>query len=128
MGGDEGCQDGRGRGPGSNRGKYHEPVSDLLLFGFLGRLTIFAAYPDIGREGLIRFFTLTRKDLGFIDNLDRGGGRGAAARLGLAVQLCTLPWLGFVPDGIWAVPQAAVLGLANQLAAVPAGPPCPWRR
>jgi hypothetical protein len=56
------------------------------------------SYPDIGREELIRFFTLTRKDLGFIDNLDRGGGRGPAARLGLAVQLCTLPWLGFVPD------------------------------
>lgn len=49
------------------------------------------SYPDIGREELIRFFTLTRKDLGFIDNLDRGGGRGPAARLGLAVQLCTLP-------------------------------------
>lgn len=77
------------------------------------------SYPDIGREKLIRFFTLTRKDLGFIDNLDRGGGRGPAARLGLAVQLCTLPWLGFVPDDIWAVPQAAVLRLANQLAVYP---------
>ncbi|MFG6201215.1 DUF4158 domain-containing protein [Nonomuraea sp. JJY05] len=77
------------------------------------------SYPDIGREELIRFFTLTRKDLGFIDNLDRGGGRGPAARLGLAVQLCTLPWLGFVPDDIWAVPQAAVLRLANQLAVYP---------
>ncbi|WP_184759022.1 DUF4158 domain-containing protein [Streptosporangium album] len=74
------------------------------------------SYPDIGREELIRFFTLTRKDLGFIDNLSRGGGRGSAARLGLAVQLCTLPWLGFVPDDIWSVPQAAVQRLANQLA------------
>jgi hypothetical protein len=78
------------------------------------------SYPDIGREELIRFFTLTRKDLGFIDNLGRGGGRGPAARLGLAVQLCTLPWLGFVPDDIWAVPQAAVLRLASQLAVYPA--------
>ncbi|MFI6907248.1 hypothetical protein ACIBKY_38720 [Nonomuraea sp. NPDC050394] len=39
--------------------------------------------------------------------MDRGGGRGPAARLGLAVRLCTLPWLGFVPDDIWAVPRAA---------------------
>jgi hypothetical protein len=31
------------------------------------------------------------------------------------VQLCTLPWLGFVPDDIWSVPQAAVLRLAIQL-------------
>ncbi|MFI6538022.1 DUF4158 domain-containing protein [Nonomuraea sp. NPDC050547] len=36
--------------------------------------------------------------------------------MGLAVQLCTLPWLGFVPDDIWAVPRAAVPRLANQLA------------
>src|SRR6266581_6446232 len=43
------------------------------------------SYPDIGREELARFFTLTRKDLGFIDNLGRGGGRGPAARLELAV-------------------------------------------
>ena len=75
--------------------------------------------PDIGREELIRFFTLTRKDLGFVDNLERGGGRGPAARLGLAVQLCTLPWLGFVPDDIWSVPQAAVLRLADQLGVFP---------
>jgi hypothetical protein len=77
------------------------------------------SYPDIGREELARFFTLTRKDLGFIDNLGRGGGRGPAARLGLAVQLCTVPWLGFVPDDLWSVPQAAVLRLANQLAVFP---------
>jgi Domain of unknown function (DUF4158) len=77
------------------------------------------SYPDIGREELIRFFTLTRKDLGFVDNLERGGGRGPAARLGLAVQLCTLPWLGFVPDDLWSVPQAAVLRLANQLEVSP---------
>jgi Domain of unknown function (DUF4158) len=77
------------------------------------------SYPDIGREELIRFFTLARKDLGFVDNLGRGGGRGPAARLGLAVQLCTLPWLGFVPDDLWSVPQAAVLRLANQLAVFP---------
>ncbi|MEW9556498.1 DUF4158 domain-containing protein [Nonomuraea sp. NPDC050783] len=76
-------------------------------------------YPDIGREELIRFFTLTRKDLGFIDNLSRSGGRSSAARLGLAVQLCTLPWLGFVPDDIWSAPQAAVQRLANQLAIFP---------
>lgn len=85
------------------------------------RMERLRSYPDIGREELIRFFTLTRKDLGFIDNQGRGGGRGPAARLGLAVQLCTLPWLGFVPDDIWSVPQAAMLRLANQLAVSPRG-------
>ena len=77
------------------------------------------SYPDIGREELIRFFALTPKILGFVDNLERGGGHRQAARLGLAVQLCTLPWLGFVPDDLWSVPQAAVLRLANQLAVFP---------
>ena len=28
--------------------------------------------------------------------------------LGVAVQLCTLPWLGFVPDEVAAAPAAAV--------------------
>ena len=68
------------------------------------------SFPGIGREELIRFFTLTRKDLGFIDNLEHGGGRGPAARLGLAVQLCTLPWLGFVPDDLWSVPRPRCCG------------------
>ncbi|WP_433258057.1 DUF4158 domain-containing protein [Streptosporangium sp. CA-135522] len=54
-----------------------------------------------------------RKDLGFIDDLGRSGGRGPAARLGTAVQLCTLPRPGYVPDEIWAVPQAAVQRPAN---------------
>jgi hypothetical protein len=38
---------------------------------------------EIGREELFRFLTLTPAD-----------------RLGLAVAVCTLPWLGFVPDEV----------------------------
>ncbi|MEU5430792.1 DUF4158 domain-containing protein [Streptomyces olivoreticuli] len=41
-------------------------------------------FPEISREELIRFFTLTPADLGFIDP---GRGRSAKNRLGLAVQL-----------------------------------------
>ncbi|MEV0197876.1 DUF4158 domain-containing protein [Nonomuraea sp. NPDC050691] len=52
------------------------------------------SYPDIGRDDLIRYFTLTPAGVAFIDP---GHGRGPADRLGLAVQLATLPWLGFVP-------------------------------
>jgi hypothetical protein len=37
----------------------------------------------------------------------------------MAVQLCSLPWLGFVPDDIWSVPQAALFRLADQLAVFP---------
>jgi len=54
------------------------------------------SFPDIDRDQLIRFFTLTPADVAFIDP---GRGRGPADRLGLAAQLCTLPgWGSFVPD------------------------------
>jgi hypothetical protein len=69
-------------------------------------------FPEIGREELFRFFTLTPAGLAFIDP---GRGRGPADRLGLAVTLCTLPWLGFVPDEVAAAPRAAVVRLAEQL-------------
>jgi hypothetical protein len=36
-------------------------------------------------------------------------------RLGLAVQLCTLPWLAFVPDEVSAAPPVAVARLAERL-------------
>ena len=54
-------------------------------------------FPEIGREELFWFFTLTPADSAFIDP---GRGRGPADRLGLAVAVCTLPWLGFVPDDV----------------------------
>ncbi|MEV4091316.1 DUF4158 domain-containing protein [Streptosporangium saharense] len=53
------------------------------------------AYPNIGRDDLIRYFTLTPADVAFVDP-----GWGPADRLGLAVQLAALPWLGFVPDQV----------------------------
>lgn len=58
-------------------------------------------FPEISREELIRYFTLTPADVAFVDP---GRGRGPADRLGLALQLCTLPWLGFVPDDVTIAP------------------------
>ena len=69
-------------------------------------------FPEIGRDELFRFFTLTPADVAFVDP---GRGRGPADRLGLAVALCSLPWLGFVPDDVAAAPRAAVVRLAGQL-------------
>ena len=70
------------------------------------------SFPDIGRDNLIRHFTLTQADVAFVDP---GRGRGPADRLGLAVQLCTLPWLGFVPDEVRSAPPVAVARLAERL-------------
>lgn len=53
-----------------------------------------AVVPGHRQGDLIRSFTLTPADVAFVDP---GRGRGPANRLGLAVQLATLPWLGFVP-------------------------------
>jgi hypothetical protein len=69
-------------------------------------------FSDIGRDDLIRFFTLTPADVAFVDP---GHGRGRADRLGFAVQLCTLPWLGFVPDEVGSAPPVAVARLAERL-------------
>ncbi|MEV0086667.1 DUF4158 domain-containing protein [Saccharopolyspora sp. NPDC050642] len=69
-------------------------------------------FPEIGRDELFRFFTLTPADVDFVDP---GRGRGPADRLGLAVALCTLPWLGFVPDKVSTAPPVAVARLADQL-------------
>lgn len=73
-------------------------------------------FPEITREELIRFFTLTEADLVFVDP---GRGRSSRDRLGLAVQLCTLPWLGFVPDDVTSAPGVAVARLAERLAVSP---------
>lgn len=75
------------------------------------------SFPDIDKDELIRFFTLTKADVAFVDP---GRGRGPVDRLGPAVQLCTLPWLGFVPDDIQAAPQVAVARLAERLGLDPA--------
>jgi TnpA family transposase len=74
------------------------------------------SFPDIGRDELIRFFTLTPADVAFVDP---GRGRGPADRLGLAVQLCALPWLGFVPDDVRSAPRVAVARLAARLSVDP---------
>jgi uncharacterized protein DUF4158 len=75
-------------------------------------------FPEVGRDELFRFFTLTPADVAFVDP-GRGRGRGPADRLGLAVTLCTLPWLGFVPDKVSAAPPVVVARLADQLGVDP---------
>ena len=75
------------------------------------------SFPDIGKDELVRFFTLTPADVAFVAP---GRGRGPSDRLGLAVQLCTLSWLGFVPDEVTAAPPVTVARLAERLQVDPA--------
>jgi hypothetical protein len=59
------------------------------------KLARLRGYPEISREELIRFFTLSAADEAFVRSMRR-----PATVLGVAVQLCALPWLGFVPDEV----------------------------
>lgn len=72
-------------------------------------------FPEINRTELIRHFTLTGADVAFLRKF-----RTSRNVLGVAVQLCTLPWLGFVPDDPRAAPAAAV-GRLSQRLGVPMG-------
>jgi TnpA family transposase len=71
---------------------------------------------EVGRDELVRYFTLTAEDVEWINR----SAWGSPAKLGLAVQLCALPWLGFVPEDVAAAPGVAVSRLAVQLG-VPVG-------
>jgi TnpA family transposase len=75
------------------------------------------SFPEVSRDELIRYFTPAAGDVAFVDP---GRGRGAPDRLGMLVQLCTLPWLGFVPDDVTSAPPAAVARLADRLGVDPA--------
>src|SRR5260370_29768231 len=66
-------------------------------------------FPEIGRAELIRFFMLTPADEEFVRRF-----RDKRNVLGAAVQLCTLPWLGFVPDDVPAAPAAAGAPLSER--------------
>jgi len=67
-------------------------------------------FAEIGQDDLIRYFTLTSADVVFVRSK-----RSPTTMLGVAVQLCTLPWLGFVPDEVTAAPRVAVDRLAVRL-------------
>ncbi|MGO9899497.1 MAG: DUF4158 domain-containing protein [Solirubrobacteraceae bacterium] len=66
-----------------------------------------------GPEDVDRFFDLSPQDLRWV--LAHRGD----ARLGVAVQLCSLRWLGFVPDQLAELTRPALLALCEQLESDP---------
>ena len=67
-------------------------------------------FPEITRAELVRYFTLTSPDVAFLRKF-----HSRVNVLGASVQLCALPWLGFVPDEVTAVPAPAAARLADRL-------------
>lgn len=69
---------------------------------------------EIPPEDLARHFSLTEEDLRAARSL-----YGEASRLGFALQLAALRFLGFVPAGLRAAPVEAVRYVAEQIGAAP---------
>ena len=65
---------------------------------------------DIPYDDLSAYFTLADADNQAINRQ-----RGASNRLGFALQLCVLRYLGFVPDDLGKVPAQAIAFVAEQL-------------
>ncbi len=76
------------------------------------RLTRFPA--KVPENDVFTFFTLTKSDWSVLANL-----RGDGNRLGFALQLCSLRYLGFVPENLREVPAEVVEFLAGQLSVSP---------
>jgi Domain of unknown function (DUF4158) len=77
------------------------------------RLDVFPS--EIAELDLIRYFTLSGSDLEFVRKQ-----RGDHNRLGFALQLCGLRYLGFCPDDLVTAPPAAITFVADQLQVTPA--------
>ena len=75
-------------------------------------------FPEPARAELIRYFTLGSADEAFVRKF-----RGQDNVMGVAAQLGTLPWLGFVPDDVAAAPAAVVARLSEKLG-IPVGALC----
>ncbi len=65
---------------------------------------------QISEADIIAFFTLTTDDQELINQHHAGSNK-----LGVAIQLCTLRYLGFIPDELTLIPSSAISFLAQQL-------------
>jgi TnpA family transposase len=76
-------------------------------------------FPEaIASADLVTFFTLSERDMASLPQ-----SSAAHNRLGYALQLCSLRFMGFVPDDLTSAPPEAVAYVAQQLAVDPAGLP-----
>ena len=68
-----------------------------------------SSWPDeIAVEDAVTYFTLSADDLSWLADFNRQHNR-----LGVAVQLSTLPWLGWIPDDLAGCPPIALDRLAQ---------------
>ncbi len=73
--------------------------------------------PEVAHSDLAACFTLSITDVRWLRSFR--SPRAAADRLGLAVQLCALPFLGFIPADLAATPAQVVERLAERIGVSP---------
>jgi Domain of unknown function (DUF4158) len=74
-----------------------------------------SGWPDeIADEDAVTYFTLSADDLSWLAGFNRQQNR-----LGVAVQLSTLPWLGWIPDDLASCATMALDRLVEALAIAP---------
>ena len=74
------------------------------------------SWPDeIDVADAVTYFTLSGDDLSWI----AGFNRRAENRLGVSVQLCALPWLGWIPDDLGCVPGGGARPLGRRVGGRP---------
>jgi len=78
----------------------------------LARLNSWPA--DIAEHDAVTFFTLTDDDRAWLAGFQRDDNR-----LGVAVQLCTVPWLGWVPEQLTGCPAGALARVVSGLGIEP---------
>jgi TnpA family transposase len=76
------------------------------------RLSCFPA--EIASEDIVAFFTLSSSDLAHIPKTTANHNR-----LGFALQLCAMRYLGFCPDKLTTAPSEVVAYIAHQLSITP---------
>lgn len=91
-------------------------ATKVLSDAELGQLSTWPA--EVARSDLAAYFTLTVDDLRWVRSFR--SPRAAADRLGLAVQLCALRFLGFVPADLATTPGEVVERLAERIGISPA--------
>ncbi len=73
-----------------------------------------SSWPDeIAVQDAVTYFTLSTDDLSWLTGFNRQHNR-----LGVAVQLSTLPWLGWIPDDLAGCPPIAFDRLAQALGGI----------
>ncbi len=70
--------------------------------------------PEVAHSDLVEFFTLGREDLRWLRS-----HAGTTNRLGLAIQVCALRYLGFIPDDVGTPPAEILARVAKAVGAAP---------